>query len=84
MRGTHIPLFFFADLTYLKHLSYIQNLDCDEDGTGVSAFDTSRLGLWLSDLLDGSIVLLYLVPNYFLMPYLNINNNKINPSITSI
>ena len=38
----------------MKHLSYIQNLDDDEDDTGatdVSAFDTSRLGLWLSDLL---------------------------------
>ena len=37
----------FADLTGLKHLSYTQNLD-DEDGTGtagVSAFDTSRLGV---------------------------------------
>ena len=48
----------FADLTSL------QNLDDEEDGTGatgVIAFDTSRLGLWLSELLDGSIVLLYLV-----------------------
>ena len=43
-----------ADLTTLKHLSYIQNLDDEEDdtgATGVSALDTSWLGLWLSDLL---------------------------------
>ena len=53
----------FADLTSLKHLSYIQNLDDENDGTGVIAFDTSRLGLWLSDLLldDSSVILLYLV-----------------------
>ena len=46
----------FADLTSLKHLSYIKNLDYDEDGStdaeSVSAFDTSRLGLWLSVLFS--------------------------------
>ena len=57
-RHTHIPLFL---LTNKPEAPFIHNLDDEEDGigaTGISAFDTSRLGLWLPDfLLDGSIVL---------------------------
>ena len=53
----------FTDLTNLKHLSYIQNLDDEDDGagaTGTSAFDTSRLGLWLPYLLLGDSIILFL------------------------
>ena len=49
VRRRHSHSSVFADLTNMKHLSYTQNLDDEEDdgtgATGVSAFDTSRLGV---------------------------------------
>ena len=50
----HVPS--ISSCPFLSSLLFHRLVE-DEDDTGVSAFDTSRLELWLPDfLLDGSIV----------------------------